>query len=241
MNRHVICTSVVASLAACLLFASAAKAAESSEKHFPITTFGTLTLHVPAAWQDLSVVGETGARVPSMIEFMGRDAAGSVQLKLLPLVPPVLKAEMKSDAGLEKLCTAMASRFVAGSAEKKVTLVNLDGPEVHGFYYTLTDPSPDAGEFKCTSGGAFRIGETVLTMTLMHQPKQPGFDAAIEAVKLATLAGATTRPTSQLTTRSPTKTLSLLAPDGKWRVALSDPGCGPARGSRRGAQARYEA
>jgi len=198
-----------------------------------MATLGDLALRVPGEWQDLSVVGEHGGRTPSMIEFTGKDASGSVQLKLLPIVPPMLHDEMKTDAGLKKICESTARPFVGGSVEKRLTFVPIDGPAAHGFTYTLTDASPNPGPFKCTTGGAIRVGDVVLLMTLMHQPNQPAFKQAIDAITNATAGAPTSRPSE--------KPLALLAPGGTWRVTLPDPGCGPAQGGVGAKEAKYAA
>ena len=228
MRRHGTRSIVILSL-----LAAGASAADPVDKRYPISTLGELTLHVPGEWQDISVVGDRGGQMPSMIEFMGKDDAGSVQLKLLPIVPPVLRAEMKTDAGLKKICESGARRFIGGSVEKKVNVVPIDGPSAHGFTYTLTDASGDPGEFKCTSGGAIRVGDVVLIMTLMHQPNQPAFKRAIDAITNATVAAPTSRPAAA--------PLMLSAPSGTWRVVLPDPGCGPAEGEVHMKDAKYAA
>jgi len=60
-------------------------------------------------------------------------------------------------------------KFLPLAAEKALTIKPLKGPQVEGFYYTLTDKTPNPGEYHYMTQGAINLdGQILLLFTYLH-------------------------------------------------------------------------
>jgi len=69
---------------------------------------------------------------------------------------------------------------------KSVTIEDLKGEDVAGYYFTLADSNPKPGEFRYVTQGTFVTGELMTAFTFLHRLPDP----ENLAIVLRMLAGA---------------------------------------------------
>ncbi len=191
---------------------NSAAALEVVDKSFPMAKAGTLHLKVPSDWKDTSIVAPAGGEVASVLDFSTRDDSGPLRLQIVSFPPAKITPELAGDDGLRKICEVTAKSFVAGSVEKKLTLIDFEGDEAHGFTYELTRATE--GPYKCITGGAIKLGEIVLIVSTYHQQKQPAREAVMEMLRTASLGGAAAATTQ------PAEAVTLFSSDESWSIRI---------------------
>lgn len=177
-------------------------------KSFALGKTGTLQVTMPEGWN-----GATDGQSPVTVTLKAPTAKKvSVQATPMPQANP-------SDAQMKELATTIGSYYLPNAVEKKVTLEELNGPQVKGFVSSFTDASPTT-EFRYVTAGCVVSNKVVFTVTLLYDDKNSTDKAAaLEAVK--SFAVTTTEAPSKPTPVT-SESIKLKSLDGQW--VLNIPG-----------------
>jgi len=113
-----------------------------------------------------------------------------------------------------------------GAVEKDLPIEPIEGPELSGFLFSLTDRTikegkPKAGEYRYMTQGAGRLGDLLVTFTILtHRSDEPGRDQALEMLKGTRRVAAT-----EIVPPPAVSSLRKLTYPGKsWSLVLDLPG-----------------
>lgn len=149
--------------------AAALMVATGGEKSFSLSDRGSFKLKVPAGWTDL--VRQQAPGVPPTITFQSAQGSPSQVLvtpmwSMRPDKPLAGKIEMKQQV------ESSIDRVRNDAVEKDIKVVEFNGTSGAGYYFSVTDRAPKPGEFKYMSQGMMRIGELLVTFTILTNDGQ---------------------------------------------------------------------
>jgi hypothetical protein len=158
-----------------------------TRRAFPVREEGRVILALPPGWT--ATEGEEGeASAPAIrLERSGE----RFQAVLTPLWNPGEPETAEARADTAQLFAEIARRkALAGSAEAEISLEELKGGGVKGFWFTATDrdlagraPGPD--EWRCILQGAAAVGPVLLAFTLLDDGPGPQRAQVLEVVRSA--------------------------------------------------------
>jgi len=80
----------------------------------------------------------------------------------------------------------MSEPSVAQSIEKSAEVRRINGDRNEGYYFSLTDSAPAPGEYKCMTQGLIRVGDLLISFTVLsNDATQKVRDAALEMLQSA--------------------------------------------------------
>lgn len=176
-------------LAAAVLGAGAAVAGPAGAqdevaRRFSVPGHGGLQLGVPKGWRATSKSMDDPA---SVVLRMGPASGDGFNLQVTTLW---LDAEKRAKQTQERLRAQVASgggKLLEQSAEQRLAVEELRMAQGYGFYYSLTDKAPKAGEYKYLTQGMLVTGELMTIFTLLHHDAE--ISEKTQALKM--FAGAT--------------------------------------------------
>jgi hypothetical protein len=124
-----------------------------------------LLLQVPAAWDAKGGPGPQGTIRVDLAPKAGR--AFSMQITAIPLTPAET-ARLQGD-GLRNLVRLEGERMLDEARETAIRTEPVLGGFGRGYLYTITDPRPvlPRWEWRYLTGGAYLVGETLLSVSLL--------------------------------------------------------------------------
>jgi len=148
-------------------------------KKYPIPEHGTLELKVPASWK--GELHKPQANMPPTMMF--NPAKGNdFQVIITVLWGKNGEQGFNSRERVRTLVEKDGQKLFPNAVETKIELQEIRGADHTGYYFTLTDKSPDPGEYRYMTQGAIGVGNLLLTTTILHRVK------ASESVKDALFA-----------------------------------------------------
>lgn len=156
-------------------------------KEYRIKGAGVLRLAVPITWASRPRRIPEGREVIDAIEFApftGVDFL--IHLELRNLGPGVTKS-----FDIHASLIQAANAELDDSVEKSVDIHDINGPEVTGGYYSVTDKryvtaQPNPGEFKYLTQGFAKLGTMLLKFRLLsNQPPGEEKDQLVEMIRSA--------------------------------------------------------
>lgn len=167
-----------------LLAASVAMAADMESRSFTVPGHGELELTVPTSWQ-ASVEPSGYVDVPTVVLEPGEGKRFTILITVL-YVPEGEKAAPGLDT-LQAIVTQSSQEVAPQSVEGTLPLVALEhNGETVGYYFTATDPAPEADGFKYMTQGMLKLGGLLPTFTLLSNEA----DGEERAMVLQMMAGA---------------------------------------------------
>jgi hypothetical protein len=156
--------------------------AAGSEKRFALPEHGFLQLSVPSGWTDQF---DQNSKLPQ-ISF--RQSQG--QPFIVSVNPAWQTAAGKSALPRQELRTEveeMASAIHMFSVEQDdIKIDEFAGAAGPGFYFFATDASPGPGGYKFMNRGMLKVGDLLVTFTILTNEGQDGIvRAALEMLKSA--------------------------------------------------------
>jgi hypothetical protein len=139
----------------------------SSRRSYDILNGGTLELSVPANWKD-SVRQRAGGG--PTIAFAPVAGTG-FQVFITPLQSADDEPSPLALSAIRATVESSGQRLLSQAVEKKLVIKELRGPEVVGYFYSLTDKTPRANEYKYMIQGVVRLGNLKLTFTILSNVK----------------------------------------------------------------------
>jgi hypothetical protein len=212
------CTLAAASALAAVVSIGGAAAQTPQPQAFEIPGHGGLRLDVPPRWRVDSRPLDKPPSVAVHLTPVEGDAF-DIQISALWLDA---KALGKTTAASMRENMRRAARALLGRAEeRREMLLDLQGAQSVGCYFSLTDRNPGPGEFKYLTQGSFRTGEVEVAFTVLHRSAgAPELGRALRMFAESTYESSGTA--DQVRTDSPRAAVAAflaLVDDGRYREA----------------------
>ena len=137
-------------------------------RSYPIPGHGVLELPVPTSWSD--EIEKSTAGVPPTITF--RPKAGEPFEVLVSVMwSPTREAGYNDTATIRRHVERSGLALLPTAVESTLTLEEIRGRAVIGYYYAFTDKAPKSGEYKYLTQGEVGIGDLLLSFTILTPMK----------------------------------------------------------------------
>ena len=149
---------------AMFLISLMAVAQENVARTYELSDSENLRLLVPASWQEEIRRGPDG--FASVIVF--KPASGNLfQVLVTPILPPNPEAPMPKPEQIKSNVEWAAENTKDQAVEESLTLKELTGAEVIGYYFAATDKAPKPNEYEYLTQGMLRAARLVATFTIL--------------------------------------------------------------------------
>ena len=174
-----------------LLFLSYAAVAEESEvRSYPLPNHGTLNLTIPKSWQ--GSVSQPPDNLPPTIVFAPPGRA-TYQVLITPIWPAKPGIALPDQAGIRENVERTAQKAKSEAVERNISIREIKGSSVAGYYYSITDKSPKPDEYKYMTQGMVRLGDLIITFTVLtNDGYTNAADQTIAAMRSASYDGGRT-------------------------------------------------
>lgn len=162
-----------------------------TEREYPIPGHGLFKLNVPSSWLDN--LHQPPNDLPPTITFTPSSGT-SFKILITVLWSPLDKADYNNMQNIKVLMQQRGEELLSTAVESELTLQEMHGKHVAGYFFSLTDKAPKAGEYKYVTQGALGLGKLLLSFTILTNKK----DSEVVNEALAMLHNAKQHaPTSQ--------------------------------------------
>jgi len=183
--------------------------AVGATRNYPVASHGELQLSLEKDWKD--VLKPSPMNLTPTIEISPR-SGNDFRFMLTALVPS--KKQQFGGADLKSSVERMSEPSVAQSIEKTVEVRRINGDRNEGYYFSLTDSAQAPGEYKCMTQGLVRVGELLISFTILsNDTTQKVRDAALDVLRSALQLKAQV-----------SADLEIPIPGQGWRMHLLNPG-----------------
>jgi len=195
-----------------LLIVSLARALQTPSgviKKYPLGSQGELQLTLQKEWRDTMM---TSPRNVSPAIQIVPETGDSFKILLT-----VIGGASPKMAGkyLESSVEQMSGPAALQSLEKKADIKQFKGEQTEGYYYSLTDSAPAPGEFTFMTQGLTRVGELLLSFTILSNDRtQQTRDAALNLIKTA------------VHVKAAGEEVEIAIPGQGWKIHVLNPGFG---------------
>jgi hypothetical protein len=156
-------------LMAIVLNVNPALADETSLRSYMLHDHGRLEMQIPLKW------GESLRRppenLPPTIEFRLKTGA-PFRVLITPMWAASKNISLPEGEDLRKSVRKSADQIAPNVVEKEISLVELKGPFVHGYYFSATDRAPEPGGYKFLTQGHARVGDLIVIFTILTNEGQ---------------------------------------------------------------------
>ena len=142
----------------------------NSIHEYQIPNNGTLILDFPSSWLD--GFGQPPEGLPPSISIGPKD--GNVYLKITAFWNLENRDDFNTLSQLKSSTLEMGNSLLSGAVETETTLSEIEGKSSHGYYFTVTDAAPKAGEYQFMRQGFVAVGNLQLVFTLLSHEKSSG-------------------------------------------------------------------
>ncbi|HXJ55321.1 MAG TPA: hypothetical protein VNU68_01535 [Verrucomicrobiae bacterium] len=193
----------------CLNRTPPASAAGQPSKSFAVPPNGEIQLALPAEWKG-RVIPSPRTSLPTI------ELSSTATEDFKVFMTPIPRGSSQPVWANLKSATELLSRpVVAQSVEKEADLIQLQGAQTEGYYFSVTDAAPAPGEYKYMSQGLARVGELLVQFTILsNDPTQKIRDTGLEILRTAGHV------------QGPPATRDILVLGEGWKVRIFDPGLG---------------
>jgi len=144
---------------------------------YPLPSGGAVLLEVPAAWKD--EVRQKDPRFAATI-VLRPNRGKKFEVLFTPI--PARGGQPPSMADVEASLIKGGAKHLATARQESIVLEKLEGEQVSGRFYRLTEKEPPPGEYPNVIGGGLVVGPLIASFTILfHDPE--GGDAA-EALRV---------------------------------------------------------
>ena len=158
-------------------------AGESEFRSYAIAGRGVLLLEVPDSWKE--EITRHSAGHPLTIELRPDEGDESVVM-ITPLWSRKRQKRFNSPTKIRSLVERDWRELASSAVEKELTLEELGGEGVYGYYFRATDRNPAPGEFEYLLRAGVGVGELLLIVTILSHDR----DSAEIVTALAMLRAA---------------------------------------------------
>jgi hypothetical protein len=149
---------------AMLLIPLIAAAEESVARSYELPDGASLRLTVPPSWQEEIRRGPDG----TIAVIVFKPASGNLfQVLVTPILPPNPDVPMPTPEQIKANVEWAAENTKEQAVEDALTIKELKGNEVIGYYFAATDKAPKPDEYEYLNQGMLRVGRLVATFTVL--------------------------------------------------------------------------
>jgi hypothetical protein len=149
-----------------VLAAVPAFAEATASRDYALGQHGSLRLTVPSSWKDK--VSQPPNGLPPTILFVPESGA-AFKVLLTPIWSDRSGAQLPVAADLRKKVEQAAAQAKAQVLDPDVTVQEMTGSTGVGFHYSATDRTPNPGEYKRMDQGMLRVGDLLISFTILSQ------------------------------------------------------------------------
>jgi hypothetical protein len=149
-----------------MLGAAQAFAEATAPRDYALGQHGSLQLTVPASWKDK--VSQPPNGLPPTILFLPERGA-AFKVLLTPIWTDRSGAQLPVAADIRKKVEQAAGQAKAQVLDPEVTVQEMKGSTGVGYHYSATDRTPNPGEFKRMNQGMLRVGDLLISFTILSQ------------------------------------------------------------------------
>jgi len=143
-------------------------AGQKAIKKYPIPEHGVLELNVPPAWK--SEVHKPQENMPPTIIFT--PAKGNdFEVMVTTLWGKTGEQGFNRQDKVRILVEQDSQKLLPTAAETKIVLKEIKGVTNAGYYFSITDKSPNPGEYRYMTRGVIGVGNLLLSVTILHRVK----------------------------------------------------------------------
>jgi len=167
MTRKIFKLFFVMPLLVTLLIASIGSAGgQKAIRKYPIPEHGTLELNVPAPWK--GEVHKPRENMPPTIMF--NPAQGNdFQVMIIVLWGKTGDQDFNSQEKVRTFVEKDGQKLLPNTTETKIVLTEIKGVNHNGYYFSVTDKTPNPGEYRYMTRGAIGVGNLFLNFTILHR------------------------------------------------------------------------
>lgn len=148
--------------------------ASAAELNVALPDRESLVIDVPAGWR--SQVNRPRSDLPPTI-VLGSPNPRAFQVLVTPIWP-MGNAQAPSRSDIQTLVQGAADNARSKAVEKTLSLAELSGPGLFGYYFAATDRSPEPNGYKFLTQGAMAFGELRITFTILTNEDSKSATAA---------------------------------------------------------------
>ncbi|MDB6028781.1 MAG: hypothetical protein JWM68_5004 [Verrucomicrobiales bacterium] len=159
-------------------------ASTTIETNFPLRSIGSLRFRMPIGWQ--ATMQETPSnRVPAMTILFG-PAKG---LDFVVEFSALLGGKDLATLNTRSACEKALKQNLGAALEKKIEIQDLNGPEISGHYFSITDKNlvdqiPPPGEYKYLIQGNAKMARFATSFRIMaNNPSAETREAGLEMIR----------------------------------------------------------
>jgi len=167
MTRKPATSVFVMALLVTLLIASIGSAGgQKGIRKYPIPEHGTLELNVPAPWK--GEIHKPRENMPPTIMF--NPAQGNdFQVMIIVLWGKTGDQDFNSQEKVRTFVEKDGQKLLPNTTETKIVLTEIKGVNHNGYYFSVTDKTPNPGEYRYMTRGAIGVGNLFLNFTILHR------------------------------------------------------------------------
>lgn len=138
----------------------------TASRDYALGQHGSLRLTMPASWKDK--VSQPPNGLPPTIMFLPERGA-AFKVLLTPIWTDRSGAQLPVAADIRKKVEQAAAQAKAQVLDSEVTVQEMTGSTGVGYHYSATDRTPTPGEFKRMNQGMLRVGDLLISFTILSQ------------------------------------------------------------------------
>lgn len=155
--------AVVLTLLGCV-----ANAFENTPRTLPLGKHGALEISAPSAWLDS--VAPPKNELPQSLKLVPKSGA-PFEVYVAPFPPEAADGKYSPMDELRKATREAANSIAYKAVEKPIELKEIHGAN-NGYYFSVTDKAPKAGEFKFMTQGVLSVGQLRVIFVILSNDGQ---------------------------------------------------------------------
>lgn len=138
-------------------------------RKYPIPEHGTLELNVPTSWE--VEVHKPQENIPPTIIY--KPALGDdFQVLVTVLWSKKGEQDFNSPTKIRAFVEQDGHKILSKAVETRLVVQQMRGVNNIGYFFSLTDKTPNQGEYRYMSRGAIGVGNLLLNATILHHVKE---------------------------------------------------------------------
>jgi hypothetical protein len=163
-----------------LLFCIALFAQAPATQVFPISDRGDLRIGVPEDWV---ITGSLIKQPPSLLVKARPKRGDSFDVQITAVWLDAAARAKSTPTSIRADVEKNGKEMIAQAIERSLTLKELSGIQTSGYYYSLTDRAPAAGEFKFLVQGIMLKDQVLMAFTILSRTQNsPDVDQALRII-----------------------------------------------------------
>ena len=167
-SKIVTLVSVVTLLVLFLIASVVSAEGQKKTRRYPIPEHETLELNVPSPWK-AGIHKPQEKMVPTIIFNPAKGNDFEVMISVLS--GKTGDKDFNSQEIVRAFVEKDGQKLLPNAAEPKIVLQEIKGVNNTGYYFSITDKSPNPGEYRYMTRGAIGVGDLLLNFTILHRVK----------------------------------------------------------------------